>query len=78
MAVEGTGEGGGRRDSAFVVFLFGRSRTWVEKLVSESKAAELALASPRCTAPAPSAVACQRVWGRGAEMAQSPWPSHRK
>lgn len=74
----GRGRGGsaGLYICCFSFFFCGRSRTWVEKLVGESKAAELALASPRCTAPAPSVVACQRVGGGwGVNEGVQRWPT---
>lgn len=57
---------GGEPEEEGLCISFGHSRTWVGKQVPGSKATELAFARPRCKAPAPSVVACQRVgvvWG---------------
>lgn len=57
---------GGELEEEGLCFSFGRSRSWVEKQVPGSKAAELAFGHPRCKASTPSIFFCQREgagWG---------------
>lgn len=75
---------GGEFEEEGLCIGFGHSRTWVEKQVPGSKASELAFGRPRCTAPAPSVFACQRMGGglgdvsEGTGIIHSPSLSHRK